>query len=45
MKYTADEAVAQIHMRETDFREKLRMRALLLLFLVVVLFGLGMTRN
>jgi len=45
MKYTTEEALAQIHMRQTSFREKMRIGVLLLVVFLVVLFGLQTTRN
>lgn len=45
MKYTTEEAVAQIHMRETIFREKMRIGTLLLTCLMVILLGYRVIRN
>lgn len=45
MRYTTEEAVAQIHIRHTSFRERMRIGALLLVVFLVILFGLERTRN
>jgi len=45
MKYTTEEAIVQIHLRQTGFREKMRIGTLLLVVLLVILSGLEATRN
>jgi len=45
MRYTTEEAVAQIHIRQTSFRERMRIGTLLVALFLVVLFRFGTTRN